>query len=140
MAFSQPPSENSVLATFFMSMKINASATANYMLLWVGTFIGVCLSYAIRTHTFTLADLTRTDADYLAPTARLLLTGSFVMLLTLAAVLNLVELSIGSVKLSDVATNPLLAFLIGSILGISEQKLTGTVEKRFGEMFSSPGK
>lgn len=45
------------------------------------------------------------------------------MLLTLAAVLGLGELTIGSAKVSDVVGNPMLAFLIGAMFGISEPKL-----------------
>jgi hypothetical protein len=121
-------------------LHIEAVPAANFMLLWVGCFVGVCLSYAIRTHSFSLTDLTRTDADYLIAPARLLLTGTFVMLLALLGVVGLGDVEIGTLKLSAIAGNATLAFVVGAVLGISEQKLTGTVEKRVGNLFGGASK
>lgn len=128
------------LAGALARLKIEAVPAANFMLLWVGCFVGVCLSYTIRTHSFSLTDLTRTDADYLAPAARLLMTGAFAMLLALFAVVGLGEVAFGASKLSDIATQPMLAFVVGAVLGISEQKLSGTVEKRAGDLFGGATK
>ncbi len=138
------PSESNGFAQWLGRLSIKPVVAANFMLLWVGTFVGVCLSYAIRTHAFSLGDLTRTDSDYLAPEVRLVLAGSFAMVLTLLAITGLGDLELGKVKFSDlgVQSMPTLAFVVGAVLGISEQKLSGTVEKRVGDLFGrvSPAK
>jgi hypothetical protein len=133
--------ENSALVYFLKTLKIEADVAPNYMLLWVGAFLGVCLSYAIRTHTFTVIDLTRDQTDdYLAPQYRLLLTGTFAMLLAMIAVVGLGEVEFGAIKLSAIATNPELALGIGVILGSSEKTLSGRVKKHAGSLFAEKGK
>jgi hypothetical protein len=131
---------NATLVPKLGQLGIEASTAANFMLLWVGTFVGVCLSYAIRTHVFTLSDLTRANSDYLAPEIRLLLTGSFATLLALAAFAGFADLTIGSVHAKDIASKPMLAFVVGAIIGISEQKLSGTVEAKLGSLFPGSSK
>lgn len=118
-------------------LHIVPQVAANFCLLWVGTLIGVCLSYAFRTTEFTLADLTRTDSDHLAPYLRLVITGTLSMLLVLMALVGLGDVSIGSMSISGAAEKPMLAFVVGAILGIGEQKLSGTVAQRAGDLFGS---
>jgi type IV secretory pathway VirB2 component (pilin) len=112
-------------------LRIDAEIAADFMLLWVGTFVGVCLlSYAIRTHEVTVAALTRTDEDHLMPQIRLVLTGALATLLAVIAMIDLGDVAIGSAKLSQIVTKATLAFLLGAMFGISEQKLSKTVLKR----------
>ena len=98
--------------------------------------ISVCLSHAFRTTTFSLADLTRTDSDHLSPQLRLLITGTLAVILVLMAVLGLGDVTIGNASIAKAAALPMLAFVVGAILGIGEQKLSGTVGTRAGELFS----
>ena len=125
------------LTDLLLKLNIVPVVAANFMLLWVGTFVGVCLSYAIRTHVFSLADLTRTDKDYLAPQIRLILAGGFAMVIALLCIVGLGDIEFGTVKLSNLGMKPvpMLAFVLGAVLGISEQKLSGTIEKRVGDLF-----
>lgn len=67
---------NSWLANLLLSIGIERNLLANFMMLWVGCFIGVWLSYGIRTSVFSLTDLTVTDNDHLLPATRLLFAGS----------------------------------------------------------------
>ncbi|MES2718847.1 MAG: hypothetical protein V4795_24020 [Pseudomonadota bacterium] len=120
---------------FMLKLHVDPGAAANFMLLWAGTMVGVCLSYAFRTTTVSLADLTRTDGDHLSPQLRLLITGTLAVILVLMAVLNLGDVTIGSMSISRAAELPMLAFVVGAILGIGEQKLSGTVATRAGELF-----
>ena len=111
-------------------LDIDRAVASNFMLLWVGCFVGVWLSYGIRTVTFTLADLTSTDSDHLQPRFRLLFAGTLTMLLGLLFSLGIVEIQIGSYPLSGIRSRPELAFLVGAFWGISEAALPGTVAQR----------
>ncbi|MBX3622802.1 MAG: hypothetical protein KF891_22775 [Rhizobacter sp.] len=117
------------------ALGVERNVLAYFMLLWVGCFVGVCLSYAIRTHDFGIAELTCDNPDFLAPHVRLLLTGTFAAVLAMVAIAGLGDVELGSLKLSDVKTDPTKAFLLGAILGLGEQKLMGTVQARLGGFF-----
>lgn len=121
-------------ARFLYRLNIDPIGAANFMLLWVGTFVGVCLSYAIRTHTFSLTDLTKTDNDYLAPEIRLAFAGALATLLTLVSLAGLGDVDIGGQHLSNVTSKPVVAFVLGAILGISEKTLPGTIQKRASDL------
>jgi hypothetical protein len=111
-------------------MALDCAQAANFMLLWVGCFIGVWLSYGIRTAQFTLADLTRTDSDRLQPQFRLIFIGTLTMLLGLLFSLGIVELKLGTYALSDIGHQPMLALLIGTFCGISEAVLPGSLAQK----------
>jgi hypothetical protein len=120
---------------FLEMLHVVPASAANFMLLWAGTMIGVCLSYAFRTTRFTLADLTRADSDYLSPLQRLLCTGSLAVILVLMAMLNLGDVTLGDMSIAKAADLPMMAFVVGAILGIGEQTLTRTVSTRAGQLF-----
>ncbi len=117
---------------------IQPLTASNFMLLWVGVFFGVCLSYAVRTQQFTLSDLTRPSADYFSPRNRLLLAGAFVMLLAYLSMVGLGDIKIGELSLQAIASNPMVALTAGAILGLFEYKLTGVVAGRTGALL--PGR
>ena len=112
------------------SLGVDPRLAANFMLLWVGCFLGVWLSYGIRTATFTLADLTRTDSDRLLPHMRLLFAGSLTMLLGMMFVLEVIELKIGNVAVTDFETKPMFALLIGAFCGLSEATLPTSIARK----------
>lgn len=118
-----------------LRLNVQPQTAANFMLLWVGTMVGVCLSYALRTTEFTVADLTKPDGHYLAPYLRLAITGALAVLLVLFAMIGLGDVSVGTMSLKSVAAEPMLALVIGAILGIGEQTLSGTVAKKAGDLF-----
>jgi hypothetical protein len=107
-----------------------------FMLLWIGCFLGVWLSYGIRKKTFTLTDLTRTEDDRMSPLIRLWFAGSLTMLLGIVFAIPVVDVQIGSFKLSEMARVPMIAFLIGALCGISELVLPSAVEKRATDFFA----
>ena len=108
-----------------------------FILLWIGCFLGVWLSYGIRTTTFSLSDLTLTDSDRLLPGMRLLFAGFLTMLLGIVFVLPLVEVKIATFSITDVASYPMLAFLVGSFCGISELLLPTAVAKRASDFIAT---
>ena len=124
------------LANVLWQLGANPSVLANFMLLWIGSFLGVWLSYGIRTTTFTLSDLTITDSDRLTPAIRLLFAGTLTMILGIVFVL-LIEVKIGSYSVTHIADNPMLAFLLGAFCGISELLLPTTVAKRASDFIGS---
>lgn len=109
---------------------IERVAFANFMMLWIGCFVGVWLSYGIRTSVFTLADLTQTDSDRLQPAIRLLFAGMLTMILGIMCSLGVIKVSLGEFSLTNISKNTMLAFLVGTLCGISELLLPSTVGKQ----------
>ncbi len=124
-------------ADFFRRLDLQPLVLANFALLWAGCFIGVWLSYGVRTTVFSLSDLTMTDSDRLVPKIRLVFAGTLTMLLGIAFVLGLIEVKIGSFLITDIATRPMLAFIVGVFCGISELALPGSVAKRASDLIGS---
>ncbi len=119
------------LATsFFQWFDVDRMILSNFMLLWAGCFLGVWLSYGVRTTSFTLRDLTITDSDRLTPFIRLVFAGFLTMILGLLFVLGLVEVKIGTYPITNIAHNATLAFAIGVFCGLSELVLPNAVAKR----------
>ncbi len=127
---------NSGLANLLHSIGIERLVLANFMLLWVGCFVGVWLSYGIRTTDFSIDDLTITDSDRLQPVIRMLFAGTLTMILGIALTLGIVQLSVGSFALTDFAASPMLAFLLGAFCGISERLLPNTVARQASDFIS----
>jgi hypothetical protein len=120
---------------------VDTLAAMNVMLLLFGTFVGVWIGYAIRLRRFSVSDLTQASDDYLAPATRLILAGTFAVVLALLAISGLGDIVLaGDIKLSNLGTErvPLLAFIIGVIVGTAEQKLWGQVEMKLGSLFKEP--
>jgi hypothetical protein len=111
-------------------LKVDLNLLSCFLLLWIGCFAGVWLSYGIRKTQFSLADLTNSDQDRLAPHIRLLFAGLLTMLIGILIAFKLIDLSIGSVSLSDITKWPLLAFLVGAFCGISELSLPVSISNR----------
>lgn len=121
---------NAAVLAGLKNLQVDPVYLANFMLLWSGCFIGVCLSYGLRTTVFTLTDLTTTDKDYLRPGIRLIFAGTLTVLLCLFAVLGLIDIKIGNYALSGIAVNGTLAFVVGTICGISELALPASIGKK----------
>jgi hypothetical protein len=122
---------------FLVNMGIQSSLLANFMLLLIGCFLGVWLSYGIRTTTFALSDLTVTDSDRLTPVIRLIFAGMLTVILGIVFTIPLVEVTIGKTSVTNIATYPMLAFVVGSFCGVSELALPTAVAKRAGDFMQS---
>jgi len=128
---------NNTLVERLQLLGVNHNVLANFMLLWIGCFAGVCLSYALRTVVPSLADLTTSDEDYLRPRIRLLFAATLTMLLALLAIVGLVDIQIGTYALSQVASNATLAFVVGAMCGFSELALPDSVTTKAGNLIAS---
>jgi hypothetical protein len=118
------------LKLFLGQLDVDALLLANFFLLLDGSFLGVWLSYAIRTTTFTLGDLTITDADRLTPLVRLIFAGALTVVLGIMFTVPLLEIRIGTVPITGIANYPMLAFVVGCFCGISELTLPTAVARR----------
>ena len=136
-ALAMLASPTGLVGQFLVALRVDSKVFANFMLLWVGCFTGVWLSYGIRTSVFTLSDLTRTDGDYLLPAIRLLFAGILTMILGLVLMLGVVHITIGSYSVTDISSNPTLAYLVGALCGTSELLLPSIVAKRSTEFLRS---
>ncbi len=126
-----------LFANAFDTLAIQPLVLANFMMLWIGCFLGVCLSYLIRTQKFTLADLTQTDDDALQPAVRLLFAGCLTMILGIVLVYPFLEVSIGDIPLTRIGDSPMMAFLVGALCGVSERALPALIGKRASDFISS---
>ncbi|ADE12563.1 hypothetical protein [Sideroxydans lithotrophicus] len=128
---------DSVAVHYLAKLGVQLAVFANFMMLWLGCFVGVWLSYGIRTSIFTLTDLTVTDSDRLLPSIRLIFAGILTMILGLMFTLGVVQITLGTYPLTDLSSNnPMLAFLIGTFCGITELGLPAAVGKRASDFIS----
>lgn len=100
------------------TLRIDRTVLANFLILWIGCFTGVCLSYGIRTTTLTLTDLISPSPDRLPPSTRLLFIGTLTMLFGLLFTSGIVELKLGSYSTAQIATDPTIAFIVGTFFGL----------------------
>ena len=113
-------------------LSIDPVQFSSFMMLWVGCFVGVVLSYGSRTTKMTVQDLIVTDADYLLPLTRHLFAGTLTMILGMALTLGLLEVKIAGVSSAQLISDPMIAFLIGAVCGISELLLPAAVSRKAG--------
>jgi hypothetical protein len=118
------------VASILHKLSVDSVQMSSFMLLWVGCFVGVVLSYGSRTTRMTLDDLIVTDTDYLLPAARHLFAGTLTMILGILLCLGVVEVKIAGASTRQLIADPMIAFLIGTLCGISELVLPGAVAKR----------
>jgi len=119
------------------NLGIEAPLAASFMILLAGCFLGVWLSYGVRTTTFSLDDLLVTDQDRLNPLVRLIFAAALTAIIGIIISLPLLELKLGRFSLTTLAELPMLAFLIGCFCGISELALPTAVAKRASDFISN---
>ncbi len=115
---------------FLKKLQIARVAAAYTMLLWLGCFVGVCLSYGVRTSTLTLADLVTPGPDRLPPSLRLLFIGALTMFFGLLFMEKIVEFKVGSFSTASIGADPAPTFIVGILFGLSEAVLPGLAGKR----------
>ena len=120
----------------FPAIGVDPMTARSFMLLWVGCFVGVWLSYAIRTTQLTLRDLVITDSDRLFPLTRLLFAGLLTMALGLLISHGVFDIKLGSIAISEFTEDPSLALLIGLLCGVSELTLPTAFAKRANDFAS----
>lgn len=101
----------------------------SFMMLWVGSLVGVWLAYAMKNSKPTVDDLSRLDVEYFNPYLRLLFIGLLTIVFGLAVFLGVFSLSIGNVNISGFSKNPDFAFLLGVVCGVSDGWLQSVFKK-----------
>jgi len=101
------------------------------LLIWVGTMMGVWLSYGMRKKIMNFKDLVIMEDDRLEPMVRLLFIGLISQVFGLLFITNVVNIDFGAFKTSNLQSSEVLSLLTGIFLGLSEQtiglKLTNNV-------------
>jgi hypothetical protein len=115
-------------------LSVDPAELSSFMLLWIGCFVGVALSYGTRTTTMTLDCLIVTDADRLLPITRHLFAGTLTMILGIMLSLGIFEIKVAGISSRELMSNAMIAFLIGTLCGVSELLLPGAVVKRAGDL------
>jgi hypothetical protein len=113
-----------------LTLNIEHTTLANFMLLLIGCFTGVCLSYGVRTATLTLGDLVNPGPDRLPPGTRLIFIGTLTMLFGMLFINDFVEVKLGNHSTADIDSNPAVAFIVGAFFGLGEAALPGMAGKR----------
>jgi hypothetical protein len=96
---------------------------SSFCFLWLGSMIGVWLSFGSRKTQLTFEELAIPETDRLEPLIRLVFAGLFTCLFGLIFVLKLVIVSIGEIKSFQLDHNLTLAILLGAFCGFSELAL-----------------
>jgi hypothetical protein len=122
------------LVELLQRLDVSRGQLSAFMMLWIGCFVGVVLSYGSRTTKMSMEDLIVTDADYLSPITRHLFAGTLAMILGLLMCLGAFEVKIAGISSAQLVSNPMIAFLIGTLLGVSELLLPGEVARRAGNV------
>ena len=118
------------LAGTLPQLGIDAQVTAGFMMIWVGSFVGVWLSYALRKAVLKLRDLIVSDDDYLWPVTRLVFTGLLSNVIGLLLFYDVIKVALGPLSLNEFAHNPSIALLLGMVLGINELLLPSAVTNK----------
>ena len=106
------------------------SLIANLALLWVGCMVGVWISYGYRKTTLGFADLAIPEADRLYPSVRLVFAGLLSLFVGFAFYKKVLILNIGDISSQSIASDPIVALIIGTMCGVSELALPSKVVKQ----------
>ena len=127
---------NGWLNHHLISLFLNPEMISSFVIMTVGCLLGVTLSYAARTTILTLKDLTTPDVERLRPFSRLLVSAGWAVLFGYLVVLDVFVIQIGSFSTKTFATDPVVAFVLGVICGLSNLTLPGVVAKKAADTLS----
>jgi hypothetical protein len=116
-----------ITTVFFLHIFPSVKDTIGYCFLWVGSMIGVFLSFASR-------------RDPLEPFVRLIFTGLATTVIGLLLSSELISVNLGNHKSIEFKTNWELALLLGALCGISEKALAVRISGQAKELLGLAGK
>jgi hypothetical protein len=91
---------------------------------------GVWLSFGHRKTVFQFDDLIVLEADHLEPKIRLIFAGLMTLLIGLFFFKKAITIEVGGVNTSQLGSDPIIALMLGAILGFSELVLGTKVAQR----------
>ena len=117
------------------TLYLDPQMVASFMVMLVGCLMGVTLSYAARTTVLSLKDLVTPDIERLRPYARLLVSAGWTLLIGYLVALDMISFEIGDISTKKFGSQPMVAFILGAVCGLSNLTLPGVVSKKVGETF-----
>jgi hypothetical protein len=129
-----------ITTVFFLHIFPSVKDTIGYCFLWVGSMIGVFLSFASRRMSFSLEELPVLRRDPLEPFVRLIFTGLATTVIGLLLSSELISVNLGNHKSIEFKTNWELALLLGALCGISEKALAVRISGQAKELLGLAGK
>ena len=111
-------------------LDIDRDVTRSFMMVWIGCFVGVWLSYALRKSVLKLRDLIVAEDDFLEPFTRMIFAGLLSNIIASLLFFDVVKIAIGPLSLNAFATNSAIALLLGIVLGINELLLPTAVSDK----------
>lgn len=112
------------------------TAYRNILAVWVGTMIGTWLSFGIRRPKIVFKDLGALEDDMVEPAIRLVFTGMIATAIFFIFACGMVSVKIGGLNSDAIMSHGSTAFLIGMLLGVSEQALPGVLTRRASQFVS----
>ncbi|WP_284125844.1 hypothetical protein [Parerythrobacter aestuarii] len=113
----------------------------NLFVLMAGCMMGTWASFGARKIVLTFDDLAELEQDNLSPVMRLIFTAAMTLILALVFLTGIVQVEIGDFETKSLASNGLIAFLIGAFFGLLEQSLpTAVMDRARGFLESASAK
>lgn len=110
--------------------QVNTKRLGQFCYAFSGAMAGTWLSYGYRKAQFTFEDLGKPETDYLWSSTRLIFTGLQTMIIGLLLVLEIVNVSFGTISTADFGSSVEMAVVIGLLCGFSEQTLPSAIAKQ----------
>lgn len=108
----------------------------NICALWSSNQIGTWISFATRKLDIGFFDLARIGEDQFEPPIRLFFTGVLSIIFALTIWAGLFSIQIGDFNASGWVSNPLVAVVLGALMGIAEKALPGSVRNKAEKLIS----
>lgn len=116
---------------------IDLAGTANMLILWSGTMLGVWLSFAITKVTLEFEDLAILEKDRLEPLLRLLFTGALAVVFGLLFMKKALVIELGELSSVAVGRDHVVAFLTGVVLGLNERIIGNVLWRKMEQTVSN---
>ncbi|WP_372741031.1 hypothetical protein [Neptunomonas sp.] len=107
-----------------------------FLLMLSGSMVGSWLSLGVRTRSFSFDELRMHIRDQNGPTIRLAFTGVLTLVAGLLMHIGALNISIGTLDSTKIASDHLIALSFGILLGFSEKALVTTLTEKTKNMIS----
>jgi len=104
--------------------------STNLLFLWVGSMVGVWVSFGARKTVFKFEDLNIPEKDRLDPFIRLSFAGVLSLIMGILFYKQALVVTVGNLNTAAIAEDPLIATIIGVFCGISELVLPSKIRKQ----------
>ncbi|MCX6156251.1 MAG: hypothetical protein NT007_19035 [Candidatus Kapabacteria bacterium] len=102
----------------------------NFMILLLGSVIGVWLSSIISKKTLTFGDLNTINSNQLYPSFKILFVSLIAIVYGLFFCKQIISFKIGTISSDNFVNDPAIAFIFGIILGLNEKLIEASLMKK----------